>query len=124
MGGGTANIINTVISNSVSMSVYKDKLSSLEISYSLSDVDILKGRGNAYESPRFINPEAGDFSVFDNSPCLNYGKNFSVLALEETRKYQDRVLNRKKIDRSLLIMLTVFLFIVIVSGELPLNRLR
>ncbi|HIA35543.1 MAG TPA: hypothetical protein EYN89_02130 [Flavobacteriales bacterium] len=124
MGGGTANILNTVISNSVSMSVYKDKLSRLEISYSLSDLDILKGRGNAYESPRFINPEAGDFSVFDNSPCLNYGENFSVLALEETRKYQDRVLNRKKIDRSLLIMLTIFLFIVIVSSELPLNRLR
>ncbi len=45
-GGGSAEIVNTILSNNLSLSIYADELSMASASYSLSDSELLEGEGN------------------------------------------------------------------------------
>lgn len=121
-GGGKAKVTNCVFSQSVISEVSKDKLSKLKVSYSISDTDILKGIGNAYARPRFNAPDDGDFSVLENSPCINQSKAFSVLDLNQTRSYGDRMLSRKSLQHSLIIMLLLWIIAVIASTSMATIR--
>ena len=44
-GGGTAEVVNTILSNNLLSSVYTDELSSASVRYSLSDTELLDGEG-------------------------------------------------------------------------------
>ena len=48
LNGGTAVIKNTIISNSGSVSIFSDSLSSITVSYSLSDTEMMAGEGNIF----------------------------------------------------------------------------
>jgi hypothetical protein len=72
-GGGRASVENTIISNSVIQSVFVDELSSLTISYCLSDKDTLMGYGNLLGSPLFAGASNQNFYLEDGSPCIDRG---------------------------------------------------
>ncbi|MFO7670938.1 MAG: lamin tail domain-containing protein, partial [Bacteroidales bacterium] len=73
MGGGGARVENTIIAGSAGSAVYKDSLSALTISYSLSDTDTLPGYNNLNEDPLFAGASGLDFFLAPGSPCINNG---------------------------------------------------
>ena len=73
LNGGTAVIKNTIISNSGSVSIFSDSLSSITVSYSLSDTEMMAGEGNIFSNPYFIEPSIYNFSLQSNSPCVDGG---------------------------------------------------
>lgn len=68
-GGGTADVINSILINSRTSSVLKDNLSTLNISYSLSNTDSLDGHHNIKASPLLLN----DLYPRLSSPVINKG---------------------------------------------------
>jgi hypothetical protein len=69
VGGGTAEIVNCIIANSRSNSVFVDPLSTMNISYSLSNTDQLEGLHNIFSEPYLIN----NLYLAANSPAINSG---------------------------------------------------
>jgi hypothetical protein len=69
VGGGTADVINSIISNSRNSSVFIDPLSTMNISYSLSDRDELPGLHNMVGDIYFLN----NLYLGSNSPAVNSG---------------------------------------------------
>ncbi|MBL4755113.1 MAG: CotH kinase family protein [Flavobacteriales bacterium] len=96
-GGGGVAIINTIISQSTKASIYADAYSVLDISYSLSDMDVMKGRGNLYADPLFKSPGTGVFTLSDGSPCFNAGNPQSFLDFGLTREHIGMRLEKRKI---------------------------
>ena len=74
MGGGVAFITNTIFSRSTSGSILSDEFSFIDISYSLSDTDVLPGKNNLKNKPMFVNPDKHDFHLLSTSPCAGKGK--------------------------------------------------
>ncbi|MBN1759182.1 MAG: CotH kinase family protein [Chitinispirillaceae bacterium] len=72
-GGGKVVARNTIISASRVASVSADAASSLEVSYSLSDMDIIPGVGNLVGNPKFIDPIGNNFQVDEESMSLEAG---------------------------------------------------
>lgn len=72
-GGGSADIRNSIIANSIESSFTVDNLSKISINYSLSNTDTLSGQGNIFSEPLLINPEGTNFHIQTNSPCINNG---------------------------------------------------
>ena len=72
-GGGSAEIINTILSSNGSSSMYIDDLSSASINYSLSDSEILQGEGNLFVDPYFINHTIYNLELDNTSPCIDAG---------------------------------------------------
>jgi hypothetical protein len=72
-GGGNAEVINSILANSVIDPFFVDDLSSLSISYSLSDTDELPGDGNLTEDPLFVDRDVMNFQLLPQSPCINAG---------------------------------------------------
>ena len=72
-GGGSVNIVNSILSNSLFTSVYKDEVSNLSIRFSLSDTEMIDGIGNIFSSPLFINSEIYNLELNPESPCINAG---------------------------------------------------
>ncbi|MAV70765.1 MAG: hypothetical protein CMG04_08600 [Candidatus Marinimicrobia bacterium] len=72
-GGGSAEIINTIFSKSISSSVFADQLSSYNVRYSISDTDLITGDGNIFSNPRFVDEGIYNFEIQSNSPCINSG---------------------------------------------------
>jgi len=72
-GGGKVIARNTIISASRVASISADANSSLEISYSLSDMDAMPGTGNRLGDPRFIDPLGYNFQVNENSVSIKGG---------------------------------------------------
>ncbi|MBN2009516.1 lamin tail domain-containing protein [candidate division KSB1 bacterium] len=68
-GGGNADIINCILSKSTIAPFLVDALSTLKISYSLSDTDILPGESNLLADPVFIN----NFQLGYSSLAINSG---------------------------------------------------
>jgi hypothetical protein len=68
-GGGSADVVNCIIANSKASSLFVDPLSYINVSYSLSNTDELKGPHNIYSDPLFINNLYLSFS----SPAINGG---------------------------------------------------
>src|SRR5690606_26014719 len=77
-GGGQAIIKNSILSGSLANSVWTDALSSIAISYSLSDTDTLFGLWNLFADPQFINASTGNYTLKNNSPCIDAGDPFTA----------------------------------------------
>jgi hypothetical protein len=71
--GGTAVVTNTVISQSGTKTLSADDISSITVSYSLSDKEILDGMENIFAPPDFISPETNDFGLTIDSPAIGKG---------------------------------------------------
>jgi hypothetical protein len=72
--GGYADIRNTIFSQTHSSEISTQTSSSVTISYSLSDKEILPGEYNIFDDPEMIDPENGDFRLQRGSPCFNAGE--------------------------------------------------
>ena len=72
-GGGSAEIINTILSNNLSLSIYADELSMISASYTLSDSELLEGEGNLLTDPLFVDQSIYNFELDFNSPCIDAG---------------------------------------------------
>ena len=68
-GGGSAEIVNSIFSNSITDPVFVDDLSILTVSYSLSNTKNLDGLENIKAEPNFVN----NFFLNFNSPAINNG---------------------------------------------------
>ncbi len=69
VGGGSADVVNSIFSQSKIDPFFLDDLSTLNISYSLSDTDELPGTGNLNVDPIF----ATNFRLSSTSPAINNG---------------------------------------------------
>ena len=72
-GGGNADIINSIFSQSLISPVFYDSLSVINVTYSLSDTEQMEGTGNINEDPLFVNPLIMNFELRETSPCINTG---------------------------------------------------
>lgn len=72
--GGIAVAKNSILSNSYLSSYYSDVMSSLDISYSISDNTVLPDNpGNIFGNPMFTNPVFMDYSLRPGSPAILSG---------------------------------------------------
>lgn len=72
-GGGRADVVNNIFSGSIKNVYTADELSTITISYSLSDTDTLPGVGNILGDPLFVNAENDNFHLNIGSPCIDSG---------------------------------------------------
>ncbi|MBT4484775.1 MAG: T9SS type A sorting domain-containing protein, partial [Candidatus Latescibacteria bacterium] len=84
-GGGTAVITNSILSKSGISTLYTDELSSITVSYTLADTELLPGEGNIQADPEFVSPLYRDFNLLSVSPAIDAGDPQSVLDPDETR---------------------------------------
>jgi hypothetical protein len=84
-GGGSAEVINTIMSFSSALSFMTDSVSSIELSYSLSDKDYLPGISNLFDDPMFIDSGNFNFLLEPDSPCVNAGDPLSPLDPDGSR---------------------------------------
>ncbi len=83
--GGIVVITNTIISQSSTAAITADELSSVKVSYSLADTELLPGTGNVYSNPKFTSPEDNDFSLQPDSPAIDAGDPASDFDLDGSR---------------------------------------
>lgn len=76
-GGARAFVKNSIFSTSTESSIDFDEKSLIQVSYSLSDLEVLSGTGNLHADPEFIHPSTGNFQLAPNSPCIDSGDPFS-----------------------------------------------
>ncbi len=72
-GGATAEIVNTIFSSSLSLSIYADQLSEISVNYSLSDSEMINGEGNLFFDPLFIDQAVYNLELKPDSPCIDAG---------------------------------------------------
>ena len=73
LNGASAIVRNTIFSASLTEDITTDEYSSLAVTYSLSDNDLLSGIGNILADPLFVKPEEGDFHLQQKSPAIDAG---------------------------------------------------
>ena len=71
--GGTAFVQNTIFSANAQSEILTQSSSSLTISYSISDDEVLPGNHNIGGDPKLTDPEHNDFSLQETSPCIGAG---------------------------------------------------
>jgi len=69
IGGGQADVRNSIFARSTIASYLEDEFSSVNISYSISDTDSLSGEGNIYGEAKLGN----NFRLRSGSPAINSG---------------------------------------------------
>ncbi|MCP4313659.1 MAG: T9SS type A sorting domain-containing protein [Bacteroidetes bacterium] len=72
-GGGEGQVENTIIASSGEQAILVDSLSTLTVSYSVSDTDSLWGYNNLKVNPRFAVASNLDFYLLEDSPCVDRG---------------------------------------------------
>jgi hypothetical protein len=72
-GGGIAFVTNCIFYDSDDASVSVDDLSTLTVTYSMSDTEELSGTGNLFADPLFTDAGSYDFSLTDESPAIDAG---------------------------------------------------
>jgi len=77
LGGGTAYVHNSILSNSAGAPYLKDAQSNIQISNSLSDTEVLEGVNNFLGNPYFVNPTTHRFFLQAHSPGVDAGMNSS-----------------------------------------------
>ncbi|MCP4546348.1 MAG: T9SS type A sorting domain-containing protein [bacterium] len=71
-GRGLATIKNSIFSeNDVTLII--DVLSTVTITYCLSDAELLEGEGNIMDNPLLAAPSAYDYELMPDSPCIDAG---------------------------------------------------
>ncbi len=93
--GGNGVITNSILSNTYDASFSADGMSTLKISYSASDNDVLPtGKNNLFVNPQFKNPNLFDFNLAANSACLGAANNGNMGAfLVSTEKFNQLFLS-------------------------------
>ena len=86
-GGGTIDVINTIMNQSTTSPIYQDDLSSISVTYSMSNNGTLNGQGNFISDPMFLNPEIYNVEISSQSPCINMGD--PLLALDNDGSISD-----------------------------------
>ena len=71
--GSSVVIQNSIFSQSVDADFYFDDVSTIGVEYSLSDKELPDGINNLLDNPLFVDPEENDFSLLDDSPCIDVG---------------------------------------------------
>jgi hypothetical protein len=71
--GGTSVISNTIFSGTHDAEILAQTSSDISISYSISDRENLPGNHNLFGDPKLTDPENNDFSLQDDSPCIQTG---------------------------------------------------
>ena len=84
-GGGSADIINTIIANSGESSFTTDISSNVNISYSISNTDLLPGVQNIFADPLMVNPNGNNLHLQVKSLCRDNGDPNSALDEDGTR---------------------------------------
>lgn len=84
-GGGAITVQNTIMANNTVASYFVDELSSVEITYSLSNTDVMPGTGNLLDDPGFVSPLIANFELHTFSPCIDAGDPASDLDEDNTR---------------------------------------
>ena len=84
-GGGSANIKNCIFADSREAPFFVDGLSSINISYSLTNSGEMPGEGNISANPMFVYAANNNFMLLMNSPCINTGDPLSPYDLDRTR---------------------------------------
>ncbi|MCZ7556010.1 MAG: lamin tail domain-containing protein [Bacteroidia bacterium] len=72
-GGGSAEVLNTILAASREATLFRDEKSVLTVRYSLSDGELLPGEGNLHADPLFVNTSVGNFALQPASPCIDAG---------------------------------------------------
>jgi hypothetical protein len=72
-GGAKAFIKNSILSECFESGISFDSKSEIEVSYSLSDREVIPGEGNLNQSPELVHPSTGNFELSQNSPCIDSG---------------------------------------------------
>ena len=70
LGGGTALISSSLLSNSSDSPVFSDSLSVLQVEDSYYDTDTLTGTNVSWANPHFSSPTAFDFTLLEASPAI------------------------------------------------------
>jgi hypothetical protein len=70
LGGGTALISSSLLSNSSDSPVFSDSLSVLQVEDSYYDTDTLTGANVSWANPYFSSPTAFDFTLLEASPAI------------------------------------------------------
>ena len=73
LGGGFANISNSILSNSSTAPVFADELSEINASYCLYDTGEMSGDNVDFANPEFLDPAIYNFNLFLTSPAFNAG---------------------------------------------------
>lgn len=84
-GGSKVLVENTIISGSLEKDIDKDGQSTVDISYSLSDLGWLTGNNNLFNNPEFISPPEGNFNLMKASSCVDAGNPASPIDPDDTR---------------------------------------
>jgi len=87
--GGNVVVTNSILSNTYDASFSADAMSTLKVSYSASDNDILpSGNNNIFVNPEFVNPNLFDFNLAASSACLGAAINGNMGAnLNSAQKF-------------------------------------
>ena len=72
-GGASAVVRNCIVSQATISPFYHDFMSTVDVSYSLSDTDPVEGVGNLVGDPLFLNTDTGNFGLQTGSPAIDSG---------------------------------------------------
>ena len=72
-GGASATVRNCIVSQAKVSPFYHDFMSTVDVSYSLSDTDPVEGVGNVVGDPLFLNTDTGNFGLQTGSPAIDSG---------------------------------------------------
>lgn len=87
-GPGNITVTNSIIAASVDSTWAKYYTSALDISFSVSDVELMPGSGNLFGNPWFVfaAPDStGNFYLDENSPAIDQGDPGFMLDADSTR---------------------------------------
>jgi hypothetical protein len=73
MGGGAAEVRTCIVSHATAAPFACDALSTLSVSYTLSDTEAYPGAGNLLAEPQFLRPSAGNFALQTGSAAVDSG---------------------------------------------------
>lgn len=71
--GGKARVRNCIFSSTKEKAFSYDNFSQINITYSLSDNELINGEGNIRANPEFIDSRKLNFKLKKDSPCINKG---------------------------------------------------
>jgi hypothetical protein len=73
VGGGAAEVRNCIVSHATAAPFTCDALSSLQVSYTLSDTELVPGMGNLFAEPQFLRPSQNNFALQTGSAAVDAG---------------------------------------------------